>query len=139
MELDANAKLGGDIITNDPNIMSYNGKIMYDLILRQKLNLGNTSEFCIGTITRHRSTIEKEEKPVLDYLVYCDKMKTFFNTMLIDESRVHVLKRYVTTKGFKKHTESDHNTIFANFSLKYVEQKMSIRREMFNFHDTECK
>ena len=31
MEFDANAKLGCGIIVNDPNVMSSNGQILYDM------------------------------------------------------------------------------------------------------------
>ena len=34
MECDANAKLGCDIIMNDPNDMSSNGQILYDMSIR---------------------------------------------------------------------------------------------------------
>ena len=84
--------------------MSYNGQIFLDMIRRQNLTIGNASKLCNGTITRHRSTVEKDEKAVLDYILICDKIEPFFNTMFIDEARHHVLKRYVTTKGIKKYT-----------------------------------
>ena len=137
LELDANAKLGKDIISNDPNLMSFNGQIMNEIIIRQQLNIGNTSNLCNGTITRHRSTVEKEEKAVLDYLVFCERILPFFNVMLIDEARHHVLKRYVTTKGAVKHSESDHNTIYAKFSLNYTENKSEIKRVIFDFQNKE--
>ena len=37
IELDANAKLGNEIIRNDPHKMSNNGKLMMDIITRQNL------------------------------------------------------------------------------------------------------
>ena len=138
MELDANAKLGHDIIKHDPNVMSLNGQIMFEMIKRQNLIIGNALSKCNGIITRHRSTLGKDEKSVLDYVLFCEKMEPYFETMLIDESRCHVLKRYVTTKGFKKHIESDHNTLFAKFSLKIEVKRAEVKKEFFNFQNTEC-
>ena len=119
IELDANAKLGSNLLRGDPNEMSNNGRIFWNLINRQQLNTGNLSDKCRGSITRHRKTVEGEEKSILDYLLFCDKMEPFFNTMIIDEERHHVLKKYVTTRGVKQYTESDHNTIYGEFSINY--------------------
>ena len=91
--MDANAKLGSNIIQGDPNLMSNNGKILMDLAQRQNLTIGNLSNKCRGIITRHRKTAEAEEKSILDYLLFCDMMEPFFNTMIVDEERHHVLKK----------------------------------------------
>ena len=100
LEVDANAKLGCNIIENDPNPISSNGQILFDMIVRQNLMIGNLSSKCKGLITRHRSTVDKDEKAVIDYLLYCEQMEPFLNTMMIDEPRHHVLKKYVTRNGF---------------------------------------
>ena len=70
MEFDANAKLGCGIIVNDPNVMSSNGQILYDMAIRQNLTFGNLSSKCTGTITRHRCTSDKEEKAVIQIMCY---------------------------------------------------------------------
>ena len=44
IELDANAKVGPNIISNDPNSQSDNGKLMIDLLARQNLYLVNASD-----------------------------------------------------------------------------------------------
>ena len=72
LEFDANAKLGSKIIANDPNCMSENGKIFFDIIRRHNLTVANASPACVGVITRHRSTAIKDETAVLDYIVFCD-------------------------------------------------------------------
>ena len=68
MEFDANGKLGKGVIKNDPNGMPYNGKILFDMIKRKNLTIGNASNLCNGTLTRHRSTLERDEMAVLDYV-----------------------------------------------------------------------
>ena len=39
LELDCNAKVGKNVIKNDPNEMSENGKLLLDIIKRQNLEL----------------------------------------------------------------------------------------------------
>ena len=95
---DANAKLGSSIIQGDPNVMSNNGLIFLNLVKRHNLTVANASDKCNGTITRHRSTINNVEEAVLDYFVFCESMGPFSNSLLIDEKRLHVLKKFVTTK-----------------------------------------
>ena len=70
------------------------------MTVRQNLMIGNLSSKCKGLITRHRSTVDKDEKAVIDYVLYCEQMEPFLNTMMIDEPRHHVLKKYVTRNGF---------------------------------------
>ena len=134
---DANAKLGSSIIQGDPNVMSNNGLIFLNLVKRHNLTVANASDKCNGTITRHRSTINNVEEAVLDYFVFCERMEPFFNSMLIDEKRLHVLKKFVTTRGFVNHVESDHNIMVAKFSLKYQHRYPRVKREFFNFHNKE--
>ena len=77
IELDANAKLGSQIIRNDPNKISENGQLLRNLIERKSLELLNNSPLCEGTITRHRVTKNSEEKSVIDYIITCDKLRAF--------------------------------------------------------------
>ena len=129
MELDANAKLGCDLIKGDPNRMSYNGQIMFEMIERQNLIIGNASIKCKGTITRHRSTVEKTELSVLDYLIFCEIMEPFFESMLVDENPQHVLKKYVTTKGVKQHTESEQRVTITRYMPDFqLKMKKRIQR-----------
>ena len=87
IELDANAKLGSEIIRNDPNKISENGRLLRNLIERKSLELLNSSPLCEGTITRHRVTRNSEEKSVIDYIITCDKLRAFLVDMTIDDKR----------------------------------------------------
>ena len=137
LEMDANAKLGPNIVQGDPNEMSENGVIMFNVVKRHNLIIANTSKKCNGTITRHRVTKEKEEKSILDYVIFCEKMEPYFHEMLIDEPQNHILTKYVTTKGAIKYIKSDHNVLFANFNLQYNRRKATIKKELFNFKNKE--
>ena len=139
IELDANAKLGPSIIQGDPHEMSENGEIMFNIVKRHNLTIANATDKCSGTITRHRITKEKEEKSVLDYIIFCQMLEPYFHEMIIDEPQNHILTKYVTTKGASKHIKSDHNILFANFILKYQKGETKIKRELFNFNKRRTK
>ena len=139
IELDANAKLGSGIVKNDPHKMSDNGKLLCDILSRQNLIVANSLQACKGVITRHRKTVLNEEKSVLDYIIFCEKLFQYFENMIIDDERTHVLTKYVTTKGFKKKSESDHNVLYGEFSLRHYNLKPEKQREIFNFKNIECQ
>ena len=62
IQMDANAKVGCEIITNDPCRQSYNGGLLLGLIERENLSILNENDLCEGVITWHRKTIAGEEK-----------------------------------------------------------------------------
>ena len=121
----------------DPNEMSDNGEITINIIRRNNLKIANASQKCSGTITRQREANNHLETAVLDYLIFCEKMEPYFNDMIIDEAQNHVLTKYVTTKGASKQVRSDHNILFANFLLQYNRRQPKIKRELFNFKNSE--
>ena len=119
IQMDGNAKLGKNIISKDPNEMSDNGRLLSDLIERESLVLLNNSSLCTGAITRNRVTKDADEKSILDYIITCERMAGFLEQMLIDEERNFCLTKYATTKGIKKIVKSDHNVLYAKFSMQY--------------------
>ena len=62
LEFDANSKLGNKIIPGDPNCMSHNGKLLYDIITRQDLIVVNATDKCSGKITRYKKNSEGRRK-----------------------------------------------------------------------------
>ena len=128
IQMDGNAKVGANVIKADPNKQSENGALLIDLLHRQNLHLLNLSDRCQGTITRHRETIHGVEKSILDYVIVCPGLYSHFVEMVIDEGRLHTLTKYASTKGCKRKVESDHNSMFCKFSIKF--QKEKIRKEM---------
>ena len=96
-ELDCNAKLGREIIKGDPNSMSVNGRILWEIIQRQECTVVNATEMCHGTITRSRMKGATKEESVLDYVIVNSLVLPFINKMFIDEEKTKALTRY--TKG----------------------------------------
>ena len=110
---------------------------MLSVVKRNNLTIANASNKCSGTVTRHRVTKDKEEKSVLDYIIFCEILEPFFDAMLIDEAQNHILTKYATTKGAIKHIKSDHNIIYASFCLQYNKKNPKIKKEFFNFKNIE--
>ena len=135
IQMDANAKVGCEIIQNDPNARSNNGGLLLALVERQNLSILNASDLCVGVITRHRKTITGEEKSVIDYIIVCDILLNYLEQMLIDESRTHVLTKY----GKTSKTESDHNILYAKFAITYYSRVAKTKREIFNFRNEGCQ
>ena len=57
--------------------------------------------------------------------------------MLVDDQRLHVLTKFASLKGYRKKIESDHNSLFASFTLTFNVKKAEIRREIFDFKNVE--
>ena len=86
IELDANAKLGHDIIENDPHEKSPNGVLFQGVIERNDLIVGNATQLCHGLITRTRTTVVGVEKSVIDYIVVCEELFSHMIEMTVDEN-----------------------------------------------------
>ena len=83
--MDANAKLGGEVLKNYSHSMSDNGQRLWGIIRRQNLNCLNSHQLCEGSITRHRKTVHGDEKAILDYNIVCEQLAAFLQRMKIDE------------------------------------------------------
>ena len=102
VQLDANAKVGPEIVTGDPNPVSENGKILLDLVKRQGLYIANSDPRCKGTITWEKTSNNKTERSVIDYFLLCDTMKAFMEEMTVDDLREMTLRH-----SSKKKKDSD--------------------------------
>ena len=140
VQMDANAKVGKGTISHDPNEMSDNGRLLLELIERESLALLNISDLCTGTITRHRETKDTVEKSILDYILTCEKLAEFLESMFIDEQRISPLTKFASKKGVQNIVKSDHNIMYSKFSIEYdnVIWKKP-RKEFFNLKNPECK
>ena len=140
LELDANSKLGSEVIPGDPNEKSENGKKFHKFVLENDLIVVNSKELCTGTITRYRKTINSEERSVLDYFIVCRQFYNMVFKMTVDEERKYCLTKYSTKTGSKKCKESDHNTLFLELNITWntLFNDVEGRIEIFNFRNSEC-
>ena len=90
-------RIGDLIIQGDPNKITKSEKSLVGLAQTQLTHFKHRQ--CEGQITRQRKTKNSEEKSIIFLVLVCDYIKYYFTEMLIDESRTHVLTKYITTKG----------------------------------------
>ena len=135
--MDANAKLGKQVIPNDPHNMSANGQLLFDVIMRNNMIICNSLEKCDGTITRRRSTVNGIEESVIDYFIICQDFYTYFISMKIDND--NVLTRYSKKKNKIQITKSDHNVLICEFSRKWNSniRNNKTQNEFYNFKNVE--
>ena len=117
IQMDGNLWGGPEVVKNDPNHINNNGKLFKDFLRRNpQLTVGNNLDICEGSITRSRKAGHKVEKSILDFFIFCEKMKPFVSEMIIDESKSYALSSYSKSRG-KIH--SDHNTMVVKFNLEW--------------------
>ena len=139
IQCDANAKLGNNVYPKDPHGQSENGSILEEIVSRNSLSILNFDTNCNGIITRSRNTLKRSEASIIDYIIVCEDMMSFFMNMHIDEDRKFVLTHYSTKNGKPTKTESDHNILYAKFNIKIPKAPITVKREVFNFKDKKCQ
>ena len=139
IELDANSKLGYDIIPGDKHCQSENGKLLSGIIARHGLVLGNNMEVCKGLVTRKRITKKSVEESIIDFVILSEDLKKEVESIIIDDERNHVLTRISKTKKGVDKVESDHNVIFTRLKMKWDRKVSSQRNELFNLKNIECQ
>ena len=138
IELDANAKLGSQLVPGDPHQQSVNGSILAGIISRQNLIVCNSLSLTTGVITRQRTTINGEEESVIDFMLCSNDLMDKIESVEIDEARKYTLTRFAKVNGCSIIKESDHNPIIGKFKLS-VKSVTKERIEMFNLRNTECQ
>ena len=138
LELDANSKLGPELIPGDPHMQTANGSFLAGIISRQNLIIGNSMACAVGLITRQRTTINGEEKSVIDFMLFSSDILENIKSVQIDEKKDYSLTRFGTENGKSVVKESDHNPIIGKLRL-HVKNVKKERVEMFNLRNTECQ
>ena len=82
--MDANGKLGPELVPGDPNKQSKNGKVLSDIIEKHALVIGNALPQCNGKITRKRETIEGIEESAIDVVIMSPDIANLTKKILID-------------------------------------------------------
>ena len=135
IQMDANSKLGSEIIPNDPHDRSQNGKILAGIIQRHQLSVVNGTEKCHGLITRQRNN----EASVIDFVIVSNDLFEDVDSLLIDEAQNHALVRYSKSKKGSRVQKSDHNSMITTFNIDWDSRKKKERIELFNLKNKECQ
>ena len=137
IEMDANSKLGPEIIKNDPKEQSRNGKLLEQVINENNLVVVNGTNLCDGVITRQRTTIHREEKSVLDFFIVCKSFLSLIKNMKVDEEKKYALCSYSSRNGETNVKKSDHNLIYLELNREWKTYVQKKRIEIFNFNDDD--
>ena len=128
ISFDANSKLGTRLIEKDPNMQSPNGAILEGIMSRHALTVVNgLQEKVSGLITRRRSTINREEISIIDFVIISDELIQYLESFTVDESKDYALTKLTKSKNGTQIKESDHNTLISKFNIKW---KKSPKREI---------
>ena len=88
IQMDANSKLGPELINGDPHKQSENGKVLADIVSRNALVvMNNSKEKCCGKITRRRITDKTREESIVDMVIVSEEIEESVEKLLIDEER----------------------------------------------------
>ena len=138
--MDSNAKLGPNIIPQDPHPQSANGKLLQKVICENNLKVVNGSSVCKGTITRERTTINGTEESILDHFIVCAEMFQYIMCLQIDQERKYCLTKFTDKTGSKTCSkESDHNTLILEINHEWNTDnaETKTRKEILNFKDKD--
>ena len=135
IQLDANSKLGSQIIKGDPNDMSSNGKLLLEVVTKHNLIVVNSTDKCFGLITRFKETKLGEERSVIDFFIVCDELFQRVVKMEVDEKRQHVLTKFRKYKNKSVVTESDHNILILSLKFRWSSKLQIKQKEIYNLKD----
>ena len=118
---DLKAKLGYDVIPNDPHPMSNNGEQLFELYNKFNLKVMNASEHCEDVFTSIHKCRQTIEKSVLDYGFISSDLEEYFTSVQIDEE-----KHFTSWRSFKYGKRySDHCAVKFCMTMKAFKQKQA--------------
>ena len=140
IQMDANSKLGPEVVKEDPHHQSPNGKLLYGVLERHGLLVANAFQTkCQGAITRKRITKKGKEESIIDFIFISPDLETEFESLVIDEERKHVLTKVVKTKKGTKKVESDHNVLVSKLKFDWNKNIRKDRVEIYNLKNKKCQ
>ena len=134
IQMDANSKLGKEIVPNNPKEQSQNGKVLAEIVERNALVVANSlSEKCQGLITRKRTTEDGVEESIIDFVIVSADLVCDLKEMIIDEKKEHALTKITRKNNVVNKATSDHNVILTKFHLRVTRKEPMKRMEVLNF------
>ena len=137
LEFDANAKLGPEIIANDPHDLTPNGELLLGIIVRNSLVVCNGTRLCEGLLTRTRKTVNGLEESVIDFLIVCEELYNHMEDMKVDEQKIFAVESYTKTGKNVKVTQTDHNMLIGTFNAMINDKYLEQRKEIFKYNDID--
>ena len=116
---DFNAKIEDTINNIKPD---RSGKMLTKLVQKHNLVIVNNTEKCQGKWTRI-NTKNENEKSVIDFMIYCQRMYENVKEMTIDEKKEYVLTKYEVNEEETNTVESDHMMLSLQINHQKAEPK----------------
>ena len=139
IQMDANSKLGKDIVPNDIHEQTANGAALAGIIQRNALVVVNSLGPKVnGSITRRRVTVDNIEESIIDFVIISSDLVEDVSEMIIDEKKELAMAKIVKEKSSTVVKHSDHNVIITKFRLKLSKIHQE-DEEVFNLKDRECQ
>ena len=134
--MDANSKLGNEIVPGDPKEHSQNGKVLASIIERNALIVVNSlPDKCHGLITRRRTTENGVEESVIDFVIVSADLLTDLKEVIIDENKEHALTKITRKKNIVNKATSDHNVMLTKLNLRVTKKDPVKRMVVLNFRN----
>ena len=136
IQMDANSKLGNEIVPGDPKEQSQNGKVLANIIERNALIVVNSlPDKCHGLITRRRTTENGGEESVIDFVIVSADLLTDLKEVIIDENKEHALTKITRKKNIVNKATSDHNVMLTKLNLRVTKKDHVKRMVVLNFRN----
>ena len=98
IQMDANSKLGKDIVPNDPKEQSQNGNVLATIERNALIVANGLPDKCQGLITRKRTTEDGVEESIIDFVIVSADLVCDLKKVIIDEQNEHALTKITRQK-----------------------------------------
>ena len=140
IQMDANSKLGKEIIPNDPTEQRPNGSALAGIIQRNGLIVVNSlTQKCKGLITRKRITVDGTEESVIDFVIISTDLLNDVVELVIDEKKEYALSKIVKGGTSTKVIQSDHKVMLTKLNLEWSMKQKTDNEEIFDLKNKQCQ
>ena len=100
IQMDANSKLGKEMLPRDVHEQTANGAALAGIINRNALMVVNSVEKKVnGLITRRRVTVDSTEESIIDFVIVSADLIEDVEELIIDEDKEYALSKIVKDKS----------------------------------------
>ena len=139
IQMDANSKLGKEMLPKDVHEQTANGAALAGIIQRNALVVVNGLDNKVkGLITRRRVTVDSNEESIIDFVIISADLIDDIEELNIDEHKEYALAKIVKEKNSTAVKHSDHNVMLTRLKLKLTNEYPK-EEEVFNLKDEECQ
>ena len=139
IQMDANSKLGKDLVPKDVHEQTANGAALVGIINRNSLIVVNSLRQKVkGSITRKRIKVDGVEESIINFVIISADLLEDVDEMIIDEDKDFALSKIVKEKSTTTVKYSDHNVMLTKLKLK-ISKEYPKEEEVFNLKDKECQ